>query len=87
MTSGAAIVANGKETITVDAANDVSSEYVGDAEVLNFAEALSKQNEPKRILSKKIISVDRPLVEESRVAGKIKLLVSNLFFIPLIPCS
>jgi len=77
VTSGAAIIENGKETITVKADDDVSAEYVGDAEIIRFDGNVSKEGEKKPVLAKKVISVNRPLNEEARVAGKIKLLVSR----------
>ena len=77
VTSGAAIIENGKETITVKDSDDVSADYIGDAEILKFGANLSEESAKKRVLAKKVISVNRPLNEEARVAEKILLLVSQ----------
>ena len=76
MTSGAAIIGNGQETITVGETN-LMSEFIGDAEVIKFDGELS-QDGAKRVLSKQIIHINRPMADEARVSSKIKLLVITL---------
>jgi hypothetical protein len=55
------------------------AEYVGDATVVKFGGSVSAVDSQKRVLSKKSIAVNRPLPDEARVSGKIKLLVGGRF--------
>jgi hypothetical protein len=81
VTSGSSIVANGKETVNVGE-EDLTSEFVGAAEIIKFGGNVSTSDgTEKRVLSKKIINIDRPLADEARVSSKIKLLVKKKFVI------
>ena len=81
VTSGSSIVANGKETVNVGE-EDLTSEFVGAAEIIKFGGNVSTADgTEKRVLSKKIINIDRPLADEARVSSKIKLLVKKKFVI------
>ena len=79
VTSGAAIIGTGEETITVGE-TDLMSEFIGLADVIKFEGDLSLDG-AKRVLSKHIIKINRPLTDEARVASKIKLLVIILITI------
>ena len=85
VTSGAAIIGTGEETITVGE-TDLMSEFIGSADVIKFEGDLSLDG-AKRVLSKHIIKINRPLTDEARVASKIKLLVIilNTIFYTLNP--
>ncbi len=79
VTSGSSIVANGKETVNVGE-EDLTSEFVGAAEIIKFGGKVSTADgTEKRVLSKKIIKIDRPLADEARVSSKIKLLVRKVY--------
>jgi hypothetical protein len=85
VTSGSSIVENGEETINVGD-EDLTSEFVGAAEVIKFEGNISEAKaSDKHVLSKKIIKINRPLVDEARLSSKINLLVINCsFFLPII---
>ena len=85
VTSGAAIIGNGEETFTVGE-TDLMSEFIGSADVIKFEGDLLLDG-AKRVLSKYLIKINRPLTDEARVASKIKLLViiSIIIFIHLCP--
>ena len=73
VTSGAAIIGTGEKTIMVGE-TDLMSEFIGSADIIKFDGDLSLDG-AKRVLSKQIIKINRPLTDEARVASKIKLLV------------
>ena len=77
MTSGASIIGNGQQTFTVGD-NDLTPEFLADAQSLKFDGNVSTDG-AKRVLSKQIISIKRPLADETRVSNKIKLLVNYTF--------
>jgi len=65
---------NGHQTINVGE-NDLTSEFLSGAQSLKFDGNVSTDGD-KRVLSKQIITINRPLADETRVSNKIKLLVN-----------